>query len=103
MPQAHRSTCLAFHGTKESNIDSICTKGYDESLRGTHGGQQYGSGEYFSVSPDIALRYSKGRQKKLILNELLLGQVGEHYTKHEDIVVMKNSEHCLPRFTLILK
>ena len=39
----------------------------------------------------------------MLLNELLLGQGGVHHTQHGDIVVMKNSNHDLPRYVIILK
>lgn len=96
LPQSQRQTCLAFHGTSGSNIDSILTNGYDPKKRS---GQAYGSGEYFAVTPNIPLGYCKGG-KKMLLNELLLGQQGTHHTKHGDIIVMKNPPHDLPRYTI---
>ena len=97
---AHQNTCLAFHGTDESNVYKIFQEGYDQSLRGSNVGQMHGKGEYFSVNPDTALRYCKG--KGLILNELLLGEAGKHHTRSGDIIVMKNPEHDLPRLCLKL-
>ncbi len=94
-----RNTCLAFHGTDENNIDSICSTGYDPKKRS---GQAHGAGEYFATSPTTPLGYCKGG-KKLLLNELLLGQNGTHHTKHGDIVVMKNPDHDLPRFVITFK
>ena len=99
LPTSQRNTCLAFHGTAESNIDSICTTGYDQKKRN---GQAYGAGEYFATSPNTPLSYCKGG-KKLLLNELLLGQNGTHHTTHGDIVVMKNPAHDLPRFVITFK
>ena len=96
LPQADRKTQLAFHGTAEANIPSIFTNGYDPSRRK---GQAYGPGEYFATSPVTPLGYCKGG-KKLLLNELLLGQVGVHHTQHGDVIVMKNPEHDLPRFSI---
>jgi hypothetical protein len=98
VPQDQRSTCLAFHGTGEDKIDSICTNGYDSSRRGTSYGQAYGAGEYFATDPGTSLRYCKG--KKMILNELLLGQNGVHHTKSGNIIVMKYPDHDLPRFVI---
>ena len=99
LPQTYRKTCLAFHGTSESNITSICANGYDPKRRA---GQAYGCGEYFYTSPNIALGNCKGG-KKLLLNELLLGQNGVHHTLHSDIIVMKIPEHDLPRFIITFK
>ena len=99
LPKDKRTTCLAFHGTNEKNISSICNNGYDKSLRR---GQAYGPGEYFAVSPNIPLTYCKGG-KKLLLNELLLGVQGTHHTRSGDIVVMKDPHHDLPRFIITFK
>ena len=89
-----RVTCLAFHGTADKNISSICKNGYDPKLRS---GQAYGTGEYFATTPDTPMNYCKGG-KRMLLNELLLGQQGTHHTKHSVIVVMKDPAHDLPRF-----
>lgn len=91
-----RTTCLAFHGTSESNIPSICANGYDPSKRKL---QAYGRGEYFATTPDTSLSYCSGG-KKMLLNELLLGQPNIHHTKSGDIIVMKYPEHDLPRFII---
>ena len=96
LPANQRNTCLAFHGTAERNIDSICQNGYDPKLRS---GQAYGAGEYFATAPDTPMGYCKGG-KKMLLNELLLGRSGTHHTQHGDIVVMKNPDHDLPRFVI---
>ena len=91
-----RKTCLAFHGTAETNIDSICKNGYDPLKRC---GQAYGAGEYFATSPGTPMGYVKGG-KRILLNELLLGQNGVHHTQHGDIFVMKDPAHDLPRFVI---
>jgi hypothetical protein len=96
LPKTQRTTCLAFHGTAEKNISNICQNGYDPKLRS---GQAHGTGEYFATTPDIPLGYCKGG-KKMLLNELLLGQQGTHHTKHNTIIVMKDSAHDLPRFVV---
>ena len=98
LQQANRKTCLAFHGTADSNIDSICTNGYDPSRRS---GQAFGPGEYFATTPATPLGYVKGG-KRLLLNELLLGQQGVHHTRclHQDYVIMSYPEHELPRFVI---
>lgn len=96
LPSSNQKTCLAFHGTAEANIDSICRNGYDASRRS---GQAYGSGEYFASTPGTPLSYCHGG-KKLLLNELLLGQQGVHHTQHGDVIVMKYPEHDLPRFVI---
>ncbi len=99
LPKDQRQTCLAFHGTPSSNITNICQNGYDKSKRS---GQAYGAGEYFATTPDISLGYCRGG-KKMLLNELLLGQSNVHHTKHGNIVVMKDPAHDLPRFVVTFK
>ena len=96
LPKDQRKTCLAFHGTSSNNIQSICQNGYDKSKRS---GQSYGEGEYFATTPDISLGYCRGG-KKMLINELLLGQPNTHHTQHGNIIVMKDPTHDLPRFVL---
>lgn len=91
----HRQTILAFHGTSEANIHSICTNGFDPTKRS---GQAYGPGEYFAKTPGVPMGYCQGG-KKMLLCELLLGQTNLHHTMpYGDYVVMKNPDHDLPRF-----
>lgn len=99
LPVSDKKTILAFHGTADQNIDSICTNGYDESKRSR---QYYGDGEYFATTPSKSLDYVKGG-KRILLNELLLGQQGVHHKMQGNIVVMKNSAHDLPRFIITFK
>lgn len=103
LPKSQRVTCLAFHGTPEKNIPNICQNGYDPKLRT---GQAYGKGEYFATTPDIPMNYCGGG-KKMLLNELLLGQQNTHHTKHSvsgsTYIVMKDPEHDLPRFVVTFK
>lgn len=96
LPQCDQETCLAFHGTSEGNVASICKEGYDPCRRSS---QAYGPGEYFATTPDTSLSYCKGG-KKMLLNELLLGQENVHHTRSGDIIVMKQPEHDLPRFVV---
>lgn len=100
LPQQYRKTCLAYHGTPEKNIVSICENGYDSRKRNK---QKWGPGEYFAVTPEITLRCCEGG-KKILLNELLLGQEEIHHTRSKlGIIVMKNPEHDLPRFVITFK
>ena len=96
MSKDKRKTCLAFHGTAEGNIPSICKNGYDPSRRS---GQSYGAGEYFATTPDVSMGYCKSG-KKMLLNELLLGVAGVDHTQHSNIIVMKDPVHDLPRFVI---
>lgn len=94
---SYRKTILAFHGTPRENIQSICDNGFDSSRRS---GQQYGKGEYFATTPGVPMDYCGGG-KKMLLCELLLGQVNTHHTTpHGDYVVMKDPAHDLPRFVV---
>lgn len=96
MPKDQRKTCLAFHGTPEQNIPSICKNGYDPTKRS---GQAYGPGEYFAATPDISLSYCRSG-KKMLLNELLLGVAGRDHTQSGNIIVMKDPVHDLPRYVI---
>ena len=96
LPKDQRRTCLAFHGTSSTNINSICTNGYDPSRRR---GQSYGAGEYFATTPDTPFTYCRGG-KQMLLNELLLGQAGTHHTQYGNIIVMKDPAHDLPRYII---
>lgn len=96
LPLQHRNTCLAFHGTPEENIPSICKNGYDSSKRNK---QQHGTGEYFAATPEIPLQFCKGANK-ILLNELLLGEEEVHIKSKLGIIVMKYPEHDLPRFVV---
>ena len=93
---SQRKTILAFHGTPEANIQSICTNGFDASKRSA---QKYGPGEYFATTPGTPMSYCQGG-KKMLLCELLLGDVNTHHTIHGDYVVMKDPAHDLPRFVV---
>lgn len=97
LPSKYQSTCLAFHGTPEANIQNICKVGYDANKRKR---ELHGPGEYFAITPEIPLQYCRGGNK-MLLNELLLGQEEVHHTKtKKGIIVMKNPEHELPRFII---
>lgn len=96
LPQDQRETCLAFHGTQENNIESICKKGYNPKLQRR---QRFGKGEYFATTPNISMKYCDGG-KMLLLNELLLGQQGKHSTWYGDILVMTDPAHSLPRYVI---
>ena len=91
-----RKSILAFHGTPEANIQSICTNGFDPSKRK---GQGYGPGEYFAKTPGTPVKRCRGG-KKMLLCELLLGDVNTHHTIHKDVVVMKDPAHDLPRYVV---
>ncbi|CAL4104730.1 unnamed protein product [Meganyctiphanes norvegica] len=46
-----------FHGTKPDVIGNICTENFDWRLHGSHTGQVYGRGTYFSTDATIGYRY----------------------------------------------
>ena len=101
LPKHQRKSCLGFHGTAEANVPSICKNGYNRGLRNMHG-QVHGAGEYFATTPRIPLQYCSGG-KKMLLNELLLGQSGVHHTQTGEIIVMKDPAHDLPRYIITFK
>lgn len=102
LPKNQRNTCLAFHGTSEYNIQSICQNGYDCSRRGSTTGQAYGAGEYFGTTPETSMPYCQSG-KKMLLNELLLGVAGTDHTQYGTIIVMKDPVHDLPRFVITFR
>jgi hypothetical protein len=98
LPSSQRETGLAFHGTSSTNINGICSQGFDPSKRGQHG-QACGTGEYFSTDPQTSMGYSS-QGKKMLVCELLLGKEGVHHTKSGTTIVTNNPDHVLPRFIL---
>lgn len=98
LPWDQRKTVLAFHGTASTNIDSICSQGFDPLKRGQHG-QASGPGEYFATDPQKPMGFSS-QGKKMLVCELLLGKEGVHHTKYGNVIVVKQSAHELPRFVL---
>ena len=58
LAKGNRKTAMAFHGTVDANIDSICQNGYNPALRR---GQAHGPGEYFATSPDVSFSFCRGR------------------------------------------
>ena len=81
------------------NIESICREGYDPKLRRR---KKYGKGDYFGTTPDISMKYCKGG-KKMLLNELLLGKHGTHYTQDGNILVIKDPTRSLPRYVITVR
>ncbi|PAA65313.1 hypothetical protein BOX15_Mlig020716g1, partial [Macrostomum lignano] len=67
-----QKTVLAFHGTDESNIESICRQGfhnpnnYSAEYRQANDSGWYGRGVYFSEYPACAMDYVKGRSRLLL-------------------------------------
>ena len=55
--KANEDFIFGWHGTEETNIESICKNGHNPMCRK---GQQYGPGEYFGVSPTASYGYCKG-------------------------------------------
>ena len=63
-----KSIELKFHGTPESNVDSIMENGLDPLKRN---GQAYGEGEYFGGVPHDSIGYCRGGNKMLIFAVLM--------------------------------
>ena len=92
-----KSVRLVFHGTREENIDDICTHGLDPSRRGRNG-QALGAGEYFAENVQISIPYCGGGKRMLVF-AVLMDQTG--LTKRQSgIVVVHKPEHQLPLFVL---
>lgn len=90
-----KSVRLAFHGTPESNIDSICEHGLDPTKRCT---QARGPGEYFSKIARGSVSYCDGGKKMLVV-ALLLDKSGLTADAGH-VVVIHKPEHQLPLFVI---
>lgn len=88
-----QSVELAFHGTAECNISSICERGFDPTKRS---GQAMGPGEYFAELAQVAHGYCKGGKKMLVV-ALLLDKTGLT-TRANGIFVIHKPEYQLPLF-----
>lgn len=96
LKKEEQRSVLAFHGTSDAGITGICANGFDPGRRA---GQVLGPGEYFAPEAATSLGYCRGGNKMLVC-ELLLGQVGHHHTFHDWAYVMKYPDHDLPRFVI---
>lgn len=86
---------LVFHGTSESNVDSILVKSLDPCLRR---GQRLGIGEYFGLNFYSSLEYCHGGRKMLVF--AILHDPSGITAETSDIVVMHRSDFQLPMFTV---
>jgi hypothetical protein len=84
VPQEAVQELLLFHGTKEHNINSIITQGFNHSLNVT---SAYGKGTYFAKHADYSKNYSHGRTHDDISYMFICkiacanGCLGKSYTK----------------------
>lgn len=92
---ADQTVTLAFHGTAEENIESICENGLDPKRRV---GQVYGPGEYFARRALTSVGYCNAGKKMLVV-ALLTDKTGLTLD-NEDYVVISKPEHQLPLFTV---
>lgn len=104
-----------FHGTKKSNVDTICKYNFDIRLSGYHG-HLYGKGIYFAIHASYADKYShsstdalplygrktanvQGEQSKIIfVARVLVGKYkkGESHVAKPDHVDLNHShESCV--------
>lgn len=110
---------LAFHGTKETNIHSICNTGFrapgDANFEHATDTGYYGRGVYFSEYPSYSMKYIRGASK-LLLCQVLPGKVyrcanlihGEPLERGHDShtspdgkeLVIFNSHHILPSYVV---
>ena len=60
LPIGDTTMRLAFHGTFDRNIESICRESLDPARRGTGTGQKLGEGEYCAARLGPALNYARG-------------------------------------------
>lgn len=110
---------LAFHGTKENNIHSICNTGFrvpgEENFEHATDTGYYGRGVYFSEYPSYSMTYIRGASK-LLLCQVLPGKVyrctnlihGEplemghdsHTSPDGKELVIFNSHHILPSYVV---
>lgn len=67
-PQSQYLEGLLWHGTKDCSIPSICDNGFLARYAEVYA---YGKGNYFALSPHLAMRYASGlRGKRLVLSRV---------------------------------
>ena len=97
---------LLFHGTPQSNIESILRNNFDLSKRSN--GRTYGDGVYFSEMPEVSLDYTKD-QRSLILCQVLPGDNSKEVpsSSRNDTrcwaIVVPRVDQILPRFVINFK
>jgi hypothetical protein len=93
-----QTVVIAFHGTAEANIDSICRTGLDPAKRGSISGQAYGAGEYFGATASVSIPYCKGGRKMLVV--ALLTDKSGLTANTGQIIVVNKPDHQLPLFVV---
>jgi len=96
---------LLFHGTPQSNIESILKNNFDLSKRSN--GRVYGDGVYFSEMPEVSLGYTKD-QRSLILCQVLPGDNTKEVPSGSNdarcwAIVVPRVDQILPRFAINFK
>jgi hypothetical protein len=86
---------LAFHGTPEANVDSICKHSLDPARRA---GQAMGKGEYFGLNFLTSLRYCR-RGTKMLVFACLMDPDGITKETSEVLVIHLRDRH-IPLFAI---
>lgn len=101
---AQRNRCLAFRGIHAQYLSNICKNGYNNKMKGRKrsGKRSIEKYMYFATNPDTAKKYCCS-QKKIIVNELLLGR-DRYYHKINGKIGLRDPYHfALPRFIFTLQ
>lgn len=83
---------VVFHGTNVANVDSILKSGLDPSCRKR---QLHGPGEYFGITPQVALQYCCGKRQLIVFAVILPAAA-----RFGNTVVIENNDHQFPLGTL---
>lgn len=86
MPGSYVTEKRVFHGTKQSNINSICENNFDWRLHGDSTGNRYGKGVSFSPISYYASHYSDKNSavKVMFLARVLISNIIEG---HGDMII----------------
>ena len=90
-----QTVVIAFHGTPEANIESICQNGFDSKRRA---GQAMGPDEYFAKTAATSVPYCRGGKKMLVV-AVLTDKEGLT-VDNGNVVVVHKTDHQLPLFVV---
>ena len=90
---------IAFHATKDENMNSICASGLNPKKRGGAFGQMGGAGEYFGRDVSVSAPYAQAHSsRKMLVFAILMDRSGLRSTDlgHPGEIVIHKAAHQLP-------
>ena len=97
--EAQQNRRLAFRGIHAACLNNICKNGYNNKMKANEREEKF---MYFATNPDAAEEYCCS-ERKIIVNELLLGRY-PYYREFDDKIGLMNPYHyALPRFIFTLQ